>query len=1121
MKLDELRSLFRNRNDVHDTAQQLSKEGACVHLQGLIGTGRALVAEAIIHATPGKHLFILPEKEDAAYFLNDLQGLCEEDFKILFYPASYRSPYSTEQIDNSNVVERAEVLNQLSRGNKYTIIVSYPEAISESVVTLKHLKQNTMAVKVGETYTVDFLNELLIEYHFDKVDYVYEPGQFAVRGGIMDVFSFVNDLPFRIEFFGDEVASIRIFDPSSQISVQEVKNFSIVPNIQHKLLHESRQPFLEFLSPDSYVWLTEYELIKDKIGATYERACKAFEALESPLDHMPPEGLYLNEERLQEWIFRFRKIELGPRHSFTADITVDFIQVPQTQFNKNFDMLRDELAKNHKDNWRNLIFAGAAQQIERLYAAFEDHEEAVEFTPLMLNLHEGFRDKNLKLSCFTDHQIFERYHKFRLKEGFRESKQALTLKELGSLQKGDYIVHIDHGIGVFSGLEKVDNNGKVQEAIRLVYKDSDVLYVSIHSLHRISKYTGKEGAIPRVDKLGGAAWQTLKSKTKKKVKELAFDLIKLYAERKGKKGFAFSPDSYLQHELEASFIYEDTPDQEKATIAVKEDMEGEAPMDRLVCGDVGFGKTEIAIRAAFKAVADSKQVAILVPTTILCLQHYKSFSERLKSLPCTVDYVNRFKSAAQIKESLNKLKAGQTDIIIGTHRLVSKDVKFKDLGLLVIDEEQKFGVNVKDKLKVIKSDVDTLTLTATPIPRTLQFSMMGARDLSIINTPPPNRYPIQTELSSFGEEVIRNAINYEISRGGQVFFVHNRVENIGEMAVLIGKLCPKARIGVGHGQMPGPKLEAVMLDFVEGHYDVLLATTIIESGLDIPNANTILINNAQNFGLSDLHQLRGRVGRSNKKAFCYLLAPPLSVLSSDARRRLSAIQQFSDLGSGLNVAMRDLDIRGAGNLLGGEQSGFIGDIGFEAYQKILDEAIHELKETEFKELFQHERSKQHMYVLDCQIDTDLELLLPDTYVNIVEERIRLYRELDEIENEQALALFGKQLQDRFGPIPDATNELMDTVRLRWMARKIAIEKIVLKQNKMICYFVQNQESEFYQSALFTNVLSFVQHNHRMCKMEEKKDRLSLVLNKISTISEAMRLMQSLAGIEAPVAQSNS
>lgn len=1110
MKLEELKSIFRNTPEVASIANLLGKDRASAHLRGIVGSSKSLIAEAIIEKRPGTHLFILPEKEEAAYFLNDLQGLCGDDYKILFFPAAYRSPYVLEQLDSTSVVERTEVLNQLTRKGKTKIIVSYPEAVIESVVSKSQLSKATMQVRVDETYSLDFLNELLLEYHFDKVDYVYEPGQFAIRGGILDVFSFVNELPYRVEFFGDEVASIRTFDPVTQLSEQSVKRFAIVPNIQDQLLHESRQPFFQFLPADTHLWLTNSDHILGNIQQEFERAEQVFETLDTATEHILPGELYLDEERTSEAIQQFRTIEFGPNARFSAGHVFTFNQSPQPHFNKNFDLLAEDLLNNKADGKKNIIFASSAHQVERLYSIFEDREEEVEFTPLLLNLHEGFRDNNLKLSCYTDHQIFERYHKFRLKEGFSKSKEALTIKELSGLQKGDFVVHIDHGVGVFSGLEKIDNNGKVQEAIRLVYKDSDVLYVSIHSLHRISKYSGKEGHVPRVDKLGGAAWQNLKNKTKKKVKELAFDLIKLYAERKSKKGFAFSPDTYLQHELEASFIYEDTPDQEKATEVVKKDMEAEFPMDRLVCGDVGFGKTEIAMRAAFKAVADSKQVAVLVPTTVLCLQHYKNFAERFKNLPCKVDYVNRFKSSGKIRETLKNLESGKVDVIIGTHRLVSKDVKFKDLGLLIIDEEQKFGVNVKDKLKTLKTEVDTLTLTATPIPRTLQFSMMGARDLSIITTPPPNRYPIQTELSSFSEEVIQKAVNYEVSRGGQVFFVHNRIDNIQEVAALINRLCPNARVGVGHGQMEGSKLEAVMLNFVDGQYDVLLATTIIESGLDIPNANTIIINQAQNFGLSDLHQLRGRVGRSNKKAFCYLLAPPMSTLTSEARRRLQAIQQFSDLGSGLNVAMRDLDIRGAGNLLGGEQSGFISDIGFEAYQKILDEAIQELKEQDFKELFAKELEERQYYVSECQIDTDMELLLPDNYVNIIEERIRLYRELDELEDEKALYDFEQRLRDRFGPLPGPTVALMDTLRLRWLARSVAMEKILLKQGKMICSFVADEDSPFYQSARFTHILNYIQANHRTCKMEEKNGKLRLILPNIPSIEKAMSVMKDLA-----------
>ena len=792
--------------------------------------------------------------------------------------------------------------------------------------------------------------------------------------------------------------------------------------------------------------------------------------------------------------------------------TIHFNISPQPTFNKNFDLLIENLKDLKKQGFQTIIVSNQPKQIERIYAVFEDLEADVNFTTLDVSFNQGFINNDLKIACYTDHQIFERYHRFKLKEGFRKNKQALTLKEVYNLNKGDFVTHIDHGVGRFSGLEIIDVNGKPQEAIRLVYRDNDVLYVSIHSLHRISKYTGKDGTQPKLNKIGSPQWDKVKKKTKSKVKEIAYDLIKLYAKRKQEKGFAFSPDTYLQNELEASFFFEDTPDQLTTTEAIKKDMESDAPMDRLVCGDVGFGKTEVAIRAAFKAVADSKQVAVLVPTTILSLQHYKTFSDRLKNFPCNVDYINRFKSAKQITETVKKLKEGKIDILIGTHAIVGKRVEFKDLGLIIIDEEQKFGVGVKDKLKTLRASVDTLTLTATPIPRTLQFSLMGARDLSIINTPPPNRQPVQTEVIGFNEEILRDAISYETSRGGQVYFVHNRVQNIHEVAGMIQRLCPGVRVGIGHGQMDGKKLEKVMMEFINGQYDVLVATTIIESGIDVSNANTIIINQAQNFGLSDLHQMRGRVGRSNKKAFCYLIAPPMHTLPSDSRKRLEAIAHFTDLGSGFNISMRDLDIRGAGNLLGGEQTGFISDIGFEMYQKILNEALQELREEEFKDLFDKENEdlEGKTFVQDTVLETDLELLLPDDYVNNVSERLSLYQELDNCKNEDDLNNFIKQLEDRFGDLPQPAIELCESIKLRWLAKQIGFEKLVIKSKKMIGYFVYKQDSPYYESPQFTKVLNFMQTNPKNCQMNERNHKLRLIFTGIDSVEKALKNLKQIS-----------
>jgi len=1105
MTLDEFKSLYANSDKAREICDLLNVADVKIHLSGLAGSSASLVASSVFANKPGNYLFILPDKEEAAYFLNNLENLHKEDkgITILFYPGSYRRPYQIEETDNANIMLRAEVLSVIQKRRKNTLVVTYPEAIVEKVVSKKHLEKNTLDIEVDGKYSIDFINELLIEYEFEHVDFVYEPGQFAIRGGIIDVYSYSNEFPYRIEFFDDEVESIRSFDMESQLSIKTMKKISIVPNVQKKLLHESRESFLNYIPSNTTIWVKDLETARGKIIKGFDKAEYVFKEMETETTHLPPKELYITESEFVNDIKKYPVLEYAGVQFFTQANKVVLNFAPQPPFNKNFDLLAADLKKNHNEQYANLIFAENPKQIERIYNIFEDKEEDVKFYPISIGLKEGFIDRDLKLACYTDHQIFERYHKFKLKEGYSKSQQAFTLKEVHDLQRGDFVVHIDHGVGQFSGLEKIDANGNEQEAIRLSYSGGDILYVSIHSLHRISKYTGKEGTQPKVHKLGSPAWTNTKNKTKSKIKEVAFDLIKLYAKRKSQKGFAFSPDTYLQNELEASFIYEDTPDQLKATVDVKKDMEQESPMDRLICGDVGFGKTEIAIRAAFKAVADSKQVAILAPTTVLTFQHFKNFTERFKDFPCTVDYVNRFKPAAKNKETLKNLAEGKVDIIIGTHRLAGKDVAFKDLGLLIIDEEQKFGVSVKDKLKTFKQNVDTLTLTATPIPRTLQFSLMGARDMSVINTPPPNRYPVQTELRTFSEDLIRDAVTYEVQRGGQVFFVHNRVQNIQEVAGMINRLCPDVKVAIGHGQMEGPKLEAIMLDFMAGMYDVLVATTIIESGIDVANANTMIINNANHFGLSDLHQLRGRVGRSNKKAFCYLFTPPPQHLTDEARKRLHAIEQFSELGSGFNISMRDLDIRGAGNLLGGEQSGFISDIGFDMYQKILDEAIQELKETEFKELFKKEIS-EGKYVKDCQVETDLELVIPDDYVNNITERLSLYRHLDGVKTEEDLEKFQSQLLDRFGEVPEDTLSLINTVRLRWLARDIGFEKVILKRNTLIGTFVSDQSSPYYQSAKFTRVLNFIQKYPKAGEMAEKKGKLRLRFDGVKSIEEALK-----------------
>lgn len=1129
MNIQQLKEHYKNSSEVEQLVLATNENKSKVFAKGIVGSSAALLAAGYLEKAQRTTVFVLEDKELAAYFMNDLESVIfpfserdetgfvkdeEEIIKIrknhiLFFPRSARVPYQIEQTENANVAMRAEVLNELNKRPQGAVIVTYAEAIAEKVVTRKEMARNTFDIEVGHKISLDFIDEIFHDFGFEKVDYVYEPGQYAVRGGILDVFSYSFEYPYRIELFGDEIESIRKFDPSTQLSVNKMTKATIVPDMSHRSSEESRINLIDFLPDDTVIWFRDVSGAMEVFDKELDKAQNQYNKLQGMMKHDKPESLYSSKEELYHLLESKKVIEFGAQRKFVHSNVIEWEMTPQPAFNKNFDMLGENLSNNDKAGYTNIVVAGQSKQIERLYQIFQDKDKAVHFHPIQIDLSEGFIDKKSKVLVYTDHEIFERYHRFRLKEGFKKSKEALTIKEIMSLQPGDYVVHIDHGIGQFSGLQKIDVNGKEQEAIRLTYKGGDILYVSIHSLHRISKYVGKEGSAPSIDKLGSNAWQNLKRKTKTKVKELAFDLIKLYAKRKSTKGYAFSRDSYLQTELEASFIYEDTPDQLKATVAVKEDMEHSSPMDRLICGDVGFGKTEIAVRAAFKAATDGKQVAVLVPTTILSIQHYKSFSKRLKDFPVKVDYINRFKTPKQTSETLKKLETGEIDILIGTHAIVGKKVKFKDLGLLVIDEEQKFGVAVKDKLKTFKENVDTLTLTATPIPRTLQFSLMGARDLSIIQTPPPNRHPIQTQIHTFNEEIIRDAVSYEVQRGGQVFFVHNRVQNLKELAGMIQRLCPDVRIGVGHGQMSGEELEDVMSKFIDGEFDVLVSTAIVESGIDITNANTIIINDAQNFGLSDLHQLRGRVGRNNKHAFCYLIAPPLHLLPNDSKKRLMAIEQFSDLGSGLHIAMRDLDIRGAGNLLGGEQSGFINDIGFETYQKILNEALDELKQEHFQDLYEEEQRKSNKFVRDTVLETDFEILIPDEYVTSITERIALYRELDSLENEEQLEVYCQNLIDRFGPIPEPTMRLIETMRLRWLAGVIGLEKLVLKSEKLIGYFITKQDSPYYQSETFTKVLDFIKYNVNTAKMYEKDESLRISMSNVKTLKQAVRILTAM------------
>ena len=1088
-----------------------------------MGSAKAFAVEERFREQGGQHLVVCATKEDAAYFYNDLEALFDErnlDYskkQILFYPTSYKRPYEPERPDNTYILSRTEVLQRVSTSERKTVIVTYPEALSEKVFTRRLLAKNTFKIKQGDRVNLDFVTDLLYEYGFENVDFVVEPGQFALRGGLIDVFSFANDNPYRIEFFGDEIDSIRSFDIASQLSIERLSQIVLLPNMQQRAFIEERESILEYMPKSVTVWIEEAKFLPVQIDQEYERAIQAWEKLESQetedgSQKITPGKLFSKSEELLKALENHPTVEFGSNTTFNSSLsTFNFQTTPQPIFNKNFQLLIDNLNEYRDKGYRIVLYSESSKQLDRIQAILNDiqhHDELhADFERKLIAIHAGFIDHDRKLCCYTDHQIFERYHRYHLRDNF-SSKQAITLKDLYDLKPGDYVTHIDHGIGRFEGLMTIELHGKEQEVLRITYNHGDTLYISVHSLHQIAKYSSKDGAEPSLSTLGSNTWNRLKSKTKSKVKDIARELIQLYAERKRSKGFQFAPDSYLQTELEASFLYEDTPDQLKATNDVKRDMESESPMDRLICGDVGFGKTEIAIRAAFKAATDSKQVAVLVPTTVLALQHYQTFSSRLNGFPVTIEYLNRFKTAKQQKEILQRLADGQIDIIIGTHRLTGKDVRFKDLGLLIIDEEQKFGVSVKEKLKEMKANVDTLTLTATPIPRTLQFSMMGARDLSVINTPPPNRYPVQTELRTFDGALIREAIQFELARNGQVFFIHNRVQNIMDLHDLILSYVPGCRIAVAHGQMEGAKLEEIMLDFIGGEYDVLLCTTIVESGLDIPNANTIIVNDAHRYGLSDLHQLRGRVGRSNKKAFCYLLTPPLATLTEEARKRLRALEEFSDLGNGINIAMRDLDIRGAGNLLGAEQSGFINDIGFETYHKILDEAIAELKTNEFADLF--DKEKELVYVTDCAIETDMEVMLPADYVNSTAERVSLYTELDHIGTEERLQQFGKNLEDRFGPMPKPVIDLLNTVRLRWTAKDLGFEKIALRDNLMVAHFVSNQESAYYETETYHQVMQFIINHPKRCALKEAHGKLLLTVKEVASVTQALDLIRAMA-----------
>ncbi len=1118
MSKQNIVTAYEQSNKVKQLVQQLQYEQNHFQISNLVGSSLSFVISSVFKQLEKPFLLIFENKEEAAYYLNDLEQLIG-DKNVLFYPGSYRRPYQIEQTDNANVLLRSEVLNRINSRKKPAVIVTYPDALFEQVVTKKELAKNTLKLSIGEELSLDFVNEMLFEYNFKRADFVTEPGEFSVRGGIIDVFSFSNDEPYRIEFFGDEVDSIRTFDVETQLSSEKLKKINIMPNVENKLLEEHRESFLKYIHPKTIIFSKNIETLSIRLDILFDKATTTFKELNSELKRGEPAELFCNGNLIENQLQAFSLIEISNSDSkqlrFSKPVrfekNIKFDTSPQPSFNKQFNLLIENLQKNTQNGYTNYLLCDNQKQAKRFADIFEDIDQKIVYKTIVYPIYKGFIDNDAKIVCYTDHQIFERFHKFRLKNGYAK-KQAITLKELTNLEIGDYVTHIDHGIGKFGGLQKIEVEGNQQEAIKLIYGDRDVLYISIHSLHKISKYNGKDGKTPKMYKLGSGAWKKLKQKTKTRVKKIAYNLIQLYAKRRMQKGFQFGPDTFMQHELEASFMFEDTPDQATATAAVKKDMEKEQPMDRLVCGDVGFGKTEVAIRAAFKAVDNGKQVAILVPTTILAFQHFKTFSERLKDFPVTIDYLNRFRTTKQRNEVLKGLENGEVDIVIGTHQLTNKAIKFKDLGLLIVDEEQKFGVSVKDKLKTIKENVDTLTLTATPIPRTLQFSLMAARDLSVINTAPPNRHPIDTEVIRFSEEIIRDAIQYEISRGGQVFFIHNRIENIKEVAGMLQRLLPDAKIGIGHGQMEGKKLEKLMLSFMNNEFDVLVSTTIIESGLDVPNANTIFINNANNFGLSDLHQMRGRVGRSNKKAFCYFITPPYHMMTDDARKRIEALVLFSELGSGLNIAMKDLEIRGAGDLLGGEQSGFINDIGFETYQKILSEAIEELKENEFKELYNDTETKKE-YVKEVVIDTDFEVLIPDDYVSVISERLSLYNKLGELKTEEELQQFEIDMIDRFGQIPTQVVDLLNSVRIKWIAKEIGLERIVLKRKRMIGYFIADQQSGFYQTENFTRVLRYLQSNPKSCVMKEKETknglRLLITFIHIDSVAKALTVLKAI------------
>ncbi len=1112
--LNDLKEIIGTTNAVQQLISIVSNDNKDhIKLDGLKGAIDSFLLSITQEQVQKNFLIIEEDKESAAYLLNNLEQLSEQ--APLFFPDSFKRPAYFEEINKTNVLQRTETINKFTQGGRSKVIVTYPEAIFEQVVSPTVLKESQLIISKGESLDVDAMIYTLNEFGFTQEDFVYEPGQYAIRGGIIDLFSYGNEYPYRLELFDDEVESIRFFDPSNQLSVKNIQRITLVPNINTQFKQEEKVSILEVLGQDDIIWINDIHNCGERLKNCLEKA-ERYEEEVSLMDRGESEEIFKERAFIQpadisDQIQNFKLISYGTNHhGVIAQQSLAFDIQPQPNFNKNFNLLIQDLQNNASNGIKNYIFTDNPKQVERFYAIFADLEASITFIPILKSISAGFLSKNLGVACYTDHQIFQRFHRFKLRKGFSKDK-ALNIKMLRELKPGDFVTHIDHGVGQFSGLEKLNINGHTQESVRLFYKNRDVLYVGINSLHKIAKYSSKEGTVPSLNKLGSEAWKNTKSKAKKRVKDIAAELIKLYAKRKASPGFAFEADGYLQNELEASFLYEDTPDQLTATNDVKADMVKPHPMDRLVCGDVGFGKTEIAVRAAFKAVVSGKQVAILVPTTILALQHFKTFNGRLESFGATVDYVNRFKTNKQKKDIYERLKSGKLDILIGTHSILNKQVEFKDLGLLIIDEEQKFGVSSKEKLRNIKVNVDTLTLTATPIPRTLQFSLMAARDLSVIRTAPPNRQPIHTEVRVFSDRIIKESIYYEVNRGGQVFFVHNRVKSLQEIATMVKRLCPDIDIAVAHGQMESKDLERVLLDFIDKKHDVLISTNIIETGLDIPNANTIIINNAHQFGMSDLHQLRGRVGRSNKKAFCYLFCPPMSTLTQEARKRLKTLEEYSDLGSGFNIAMRDLDIRGAGNLLGGEQSGFLNEIGYETYQKILEEAIQELKENAFKELFKEEMESKKSFVKEVHMETDVEMLIPDEYVSNIQERLNLYTKLDNLQSIEDLDHFAESLTDRFGKIPPQVYELFDGLKLRWICKDLGFERLIIKNEKMRCFFVENPQSMYYETEGFQKLFDFIVKSGYKLGLKFKQTPKNLIVIKegIPNLKEAKEFLDEL------------